>query len=118
MKLDSLFTDLDPLGTGKSKPYTDKKNFFAVKATPMMGSGGGGGAVSQDALCNARPQAAPLPATDCWRYRVRTAGERVERRTESNGEGALGLDVQVQRTSSPTTLGASRRFLNPRSMQD
>merc|ERR1740128_376999 len=46
MKLDSLFTDLDPLGTGKSKPYTDKKDFFAVKATPMMGSGGG--AVSQE----------------------------------------------------------------------
>ena len=50
MKLDSLFTDLDPLGTGKSKPYTDKKDFFAVKATPMMGSGGG--AVSQESLSN------------------------------------------------------------------
>ena len=35
-----LFTDLDPLGTGKSKPYVDKKDFFSeLKSTsPKLGS--------------------------------------------------------------------------------
>jgi len=45
--LDTLFTDLDPLGTGKSKPYTDKKNFFpTVKSSPMQAST----ALSRDSL--------------------------------------------------------------------
>ena len=29
--LAGLFTDLDPLGTGKSKPYMDKKDFFSAE---------------------------------------------------------------------------------------
>ena len=45
--MDTLFTDLDPLGTGKSKPYTDKKNFFPVsKGSPMMSAG----SLSRDSL--------------------------------------------------------------------
>ena len=36
--LASLFTDLDPLGTGKSKPFVDKKDFFSdSKTSPKMG---------------------------------------------------------------------------------
>lgn len=46
--LDSLFTDLDPLGTGKSKPYVDKKDFFVTKQSPI-GSGMGS---SKDSLSN------------------------------------------------------------------
>ena len=35
--LDSLFTDLDPLGTGMSKPFVDKKDFFtASKKAPRL----------------------------------------------------------------------------------
>ena len=35
--LDSLFTDLDPLGTGVSKPFVDKKDFFtASKKAPRL----------------------------------------------------------------------------------
>merc|ERR1719402_1543426 len=35
--LASLFTDLDPLGTGKSKPFVDKKDFFSdSKTSPKM----------------------------------------------------------------------------------
>ena len=46
----SLFTDLDPLGTGRSKPYMDRKDFFSdlktvtsPKKTMRQPSGGGGG---------------------------------------------------------------------------
>ena len=32
-QLSELFTDLDPLGTGKSKPYVDRKDFFSELKT-------------------------------------------------------------------------------------
>ena len=32
-QLSELFTDLDPLGTGKSKPYVDRKDFFSDMKT-------------------------------------------------------------------------------------
>ena len=37
--LASLFTDLDPLGTGKSKPFVDKKDFFTDSKTAMKLTG-------------------------------------------------------------------------------
>ena len=35
-----LFTDLDPLGTGKSRPYVDKKDFFSElkSSSPKLGN--------------------------------------------------------------------------------
>merc|ERR1712079_78103 len=35
-----LFTDLDPLGTGKSRPYVDKKDFFSElkSSSPELGN--------------------------------------------------------------------------------
>merc|ERR1712224_1038342 len=46
--LDSLFADLDPLGTGMSKPFVDKKDFFTAskKAPRLTGA-------SDDSLNNA-----------------------------------------------------------------
>ncbi len=34
-ELPSMFTDLDPLGTGKSRPYVDKKDFFSELKTSV-----------------------------------------------------------------------------------
>ena len=56
----SLFTDLDPLGTGRSKPYMDRKDFFSdlktvtsPKKTMRQPSGGGGdGATGAPSLNN------------------------------------------------------------------
>lgn len=45
--LASLFTDLDPLGTGKSKPFVDKKNFFNDSKAKLKMTG-----VSEDSLTN------------------------------------------------------------------
>ena len=45
--LASLFTDLDPLGTGKSKPFVDKKDFFTDSKTAMKLTG-----ASSDSLNN------------------------------------------------------------------
>ena len=45
--LASLFTDLDPLGTGKSKPFVDKKDFFTDSRTAMKLTG-----ASSDSLNN------------------------------------------------------------------
>jgi len=45
--LASLFTDLDPLGTGKSKPFVDKKNFFNDSKAKLKMTG-----ASEDSLTN------------------------------------------------------------------
>jgi len=45
--LASLFTDLDPLGSGKSKPFVDKKDFFYDSKTKMKLTG-----ASEDSLTN------------------------------------------------------------------
>jgi len=45
--LASLFTDLDPLGTGKSKPFVDKKNFFNDSKAKLKLTG-----ASEDSLTN------------------------------------------------------------------
>jgi len=46
--LASLFTDLDPLGTGKSKPMVDKKDFFTDSKAKLKMTG-----ASADSLTNA-----------------------------------------------------------------
>jgi len=45
--LASLFTDLDPLGSGKSKPFVDKKNFFTDSKAKLKMTG-----ASEDSLTN------------------------------------------------------------------
>merc|ERR1711892_459169 len=45
--LASLFTDLDPLGSGKSKPFVDKKNFFNDSKAKLKMTG-----ASEDSLTN------------------------------------------------------------------
>ena len=45
--LASLFTDLDPLGSGKAKPFMDKKDFFNDARTKMKMTG-----ASEDSLTN------------------------------------------------------------------
>eukprot|EP00095_Tigriopus_kingsejongensis_P005447 maker-scaffold224_size251237-snap-gene-1.43 protein:Tk05447 transcript:maker-scaffold224_size251237-snap-gene-1.43-mRNA-1 annotation:"hypothetical protein SINV_12471" len=35
-KPSGMFTDLDPLGSGKSKPFVDKKDFFSEKKSPTQ----------------------------------------------------------------------------------
>jgi len=58
--LASLFTDLDPLGTGKSKPFVDKKDFFTDSKTAMKLTG-----ASSDSLNNkAEPVAQPSPGLE------------------------------------------------------
>merc|ERR1719481_601371 len=45
--LSSLFTDLDPLGSGKAKPFVDRKDFFSEAKTKKLT-----GATSEDSLSN------------------------------------------------------------------
>eukprot|EP00092_Neocalanus_flemingeri_P005657 GFUD01006092.1.p1 GENE.GFUD01006092.1~~GFUD01006092.1.p1 ORF type:complete len:633 (-),score=198.71 GFUD01006092.1:142-2040(-) len=45
--LASMFTDLDPLGSGKSKPFVDKKNFFNDSKAKLKMTG-----ASEDSLTN------------------------------------------------------------------
>lgn len=58
--LASLFTDLDPLGSGKAKPFMDKKDFFNDARTKMKMTG-----ASEDSLTN-KPEPAMMggPALD------------------------------------------------------
>merc|ERR1711971_1396161 len=55
--LASLFTDLDPLGSGKSKPFVDKKDFFYDSKTKMKLTG-----ASEDSLTN--KSELPMTAND------------------------------------------------------
>merc|ERR1711936_126340 len=56
--LASLFTDLDPLGTGKSKPFVDKKDFFTDSKTAMKLTG-----ASSDSLNNKAEPVAVSPVS-------------------------------------------------------
>ena len=48
--LASLFTDLDPLGTGKSKPFVDRKDFFTDSRTAMKLTGASSDSVNNVGL--------------------------------------------------------------------
>lgn len=57
-----LFTDLDPLGTGKSKPYVDKKDFFSElkSSSPKLGNMSSNNNLSESPV----PPAAAAPSME------------------------------------------------------
>lgn len=62
--LASLFTDLDPLGSGKSKPFVDKKNFFNDSKAKLKMTGASEDSLTNKSESDVMPTAAlaPYPA--------------------------------------------------------
>merc|ERR1719347_1030450 len=57
--LASLFTDLDPLGTGKSKPMVDKKDFFTDSKAKLKMTGASADSLTNKSEPAVTPSAAP-----------------------------------------------------------
>jgi len=84
-----LFTDLDPLGTGKSRPYVDKKDFFSElkSSSPKLG--------------NMSSAESPVPMT---------LSSSMEATTNSNI--AVPSAVSTQANNAPVVAGSTAALLD------